>query len=143
MSAAGLPARCRNMMAMYGSNWSTKVARDLAASGHPVFNVRFRFDSLSEYAAMAPPRLALLRSYLGERWPAAARRYAATHVFLDPALRFDQAELYAGDRPGTTTSDVQRLAELEREVRELRWANTILRSASVLLGAELYRPSTR
>ena len=29
----------------------------------------------------------------------------------------------AGDRPGSTTSDAQRLGELEREVRELRRAN--------------------
>ncbi|GAA3007096.1 hypothetical protein GCM10010461_16560 [Microbacterium aurantiacum] len=41
-----------------------------------------------------------------------------------------QAEVDAGDRPGTTTSDAQRLAELERENRELRRANAILRSAS-------------
>jgi transposase len=42
-----------------------------------------------------------------------------------------QAEIDGGDRPGTTTSDAQRLAELERENRELRRANAILKSASV------------
>lgn len=36
----------------------------------------------------------------------------------------------AGDQPGTTTSDAAKLAELERENRELRRANAILRSAS-------------
>lgn len=41
------------------------------------------------------------------------------------------------------TSDAQRLAELERENRELRRANAILRSASAFLAAELDRPSTR
>ena len=40
-----------------------------------------------------------------------------------------QAEIDAGSRAGTTTSDEQRMVELERENRELRRANSILRSA--------------
>jgi transposase len=51
-----------------------------------------------------------------------------------------QAEVDAGDRPGTTTSDAQRLVELERENRELRRSNAILRSASAFFAAELDRP---
>ena len=43
-----------------------------------------------------------------------------------------QAEIDDGHRPGTTTDDVTRLAELEREVRELRRANAILKSAGFL-----------
>lgn len=54
-----------------------------------------------------------------------------------------QAEVDAGDRPGTTTDQAQRLAELEREVRELRRANAIVKSASAFLAAELDRPHTR
>lgn len=34
-----------------------------------------------------------------------------------------QAEVDGGVRPGTTTDDATRIAELEREVRELRRAN--------------------
>jgi transposase len=41
-----------------------------------------------------------------------------------------QAEIDEGHRPGTTTDDATRLAELEREVRELRRANAILKSAA-------------
>ena len=41
-----------------------------------------------------------------------------------------QAEVDAGDRPGTTTDQAQRLVELERENHELRRANAILKSAS-------------
>src|SRR5690606_39042021 len=41
-----------------------------------------------------------------------------------------QAEVDGGQRPGTTTSDAQRIAELERENRELRRANEILKAAS-------------
>jgi transposase len=48
-----------------------------------------------------------------------------------------QAEVDSGQRPGTTTEDRQRIAELEREVRELRRANEILKSASAFFAAEL------
>ena len=47
----------------------------------------------------------------------------------------------AGDRPGTTTEEARRIKELEKEVRELRRANAILRSASAFFAAELDRPS--
>ena len=52
-----------------------------------------------------------------------------------------QAEIDGDLRPGTTTEDATRVAELEREVRELRRANAILRSASAFFAAELDRPS--
>lgn len=54
-----------------------------------------------------------------------------------------RAEIDAGSRPGTTTDDATRLAGLERENRELRRANAILRSASAFFAAELDRPSIR
>lgn len=41
-----------------------------------------------------------------------------------------QAEIDAGEAPGTTTAETQKIAELEREVRELRRANEILKTAS-------------
>ena len=54
-----------------------------------------------------------------------------------------QAEIDGPVRPDTTTDDATRLAELEREVRELRRANAILKSASAFFAAELDRPSPR
>jgi transposase len=48
-----------------------------------------------------------------------------------------QAEIDGGQRPGTTTGDKQRIAELEREVRELRRANEILKAASAYFAREL------
>jgi transposase len=48
-----------------------------------------------------------------------------------------QAEVDRGSRPGTTTEDKQRIAELERENRELRRANEILKSASAFFAREL------
>jgi transposase len=41
-----------------------------------------------------------------------------------------QAEVDGGRRPGLTTAEQQRITELEREVRELRRANEILKAAS-------------
>ena len=49
----------------------------------------------------------------------------------------NQAEVNSGRRPGTSTVDAQRIAELEREVRELRRANDILKAASVFFATEL------
>ena len=48
-----------------------------------------------------------------------------------------------GTRPGTTTDEAARLVELEKENRELRRANAILRSASAFFAAELDRPHNR
>lgn len=51
-----------------------------------------------------------------------------------------QAEIDGGVRPGTTSDDSARIAELEREVRELRRANEILKtSAAFFAAAELDR----
>ena len=51
-----------------------------------------------------------------------------------------QAERDSGKREGLTTEDRARMKELEREVRELRKANEILRKASAYFAqAELDR----
>ncbi len=51
-----------------------------------------------------------------------------------------QAERDAGGRPGLTTSERERLKQLERENRELKRANEILRKASAFFAqAELDR----
>lgn len=48
-----------------------------------------------------------------------------------------QADVEAGRRPGTSAAEAERIAALEREVRELRRANEILRSASIFFAGEL------
>ena len=48
-----------------------------------------------------------------------------------------QIEIDGGQRPGTTTEDARRIAELERENRELRRANEILKAASAYFAKEL------
>ena len=51
-----------------------------------------------------------------------------------------QAQRDAGRRPGLTTAERERLTELERENRELKRANEILRKASAFFAqAELDR----
>jgi transposase len=52
-------------------------------------------------------------------------------------LWVNQAEIDAGQRPGVSTEEGRRIAELERENRELRRANEILKSASAFFAAEL------
>ena len=53
-----------------------------------------------------------------------------------------QAERDRGQRPGATTEERERIRALEREVRELRQANEILRKASACFAqAELDRRS--
>lgn len=49
----------------------------------------------------------------------------------------ERAEIDGGQRPGTTSDDKKRIADLERENRELRRANEILKAASAYFAREL------
>lgn len=79
-----------------------------------------------------------LREQSGERTGMISRVADQLGVHRE-ALRtwIRQAEVDAGKRPGTTSSDAQRIADLEREVRELRRANEILKAASAYFAQEL------
>ena len=50
-----------------------------------------------------------------------------------------RAETDSGLRPGLTSDERARMKELERENKELRRANEILKAAAVFFGAELDR----
>ncbi|WP_416036984.1 IS3 family transposase [Actinomyces massiliensis] len=65
----------------------------------------------------------------------AIRRIADELGVHPEALRtwVKKAQIDQGTRPGTTTDEAQRIKELEKEVRELRRANAILKSASGFL----------
>jgi transposase len=54
-----------------------------------------------------------------------------------------RVEVDSGERPGLTTDERVRVRELEREVKELRRANEILKSAAHFFGAELDRQSKK
>jgi transposase len=85
-----------------------------------------------------------LRERTGERRGAIARVADQLGIHRE-ALRgwVRQAEIDDGQRPGVPTQERQRIAELERENRELRRANEILKAASAYFAAELDRPRTR
>ncbi len=51
-----------------------------------------------------------------------------------------QADIDDGAKPGVTSAEAERIKTLEQEVKELRRANSILRSASAFFAAELDRP---
>ena len=50
-----------------------------------------------------------------------------------------RAEVDAGTRAGVTTAEAARIKDLERENRELKRANKILKAAASFFGAELDR----
>ena len=52
-----------------------------------------------------------------------------------------RAEVDAGARPGVTTAERERIKQPERENKELRRANEILKAAATFFGAELDRQS--
>ena len=64
-----------------------------------------------------------------------AEKFGMTSETLRKWVR--RAEVDAGERPGLTSDERRRLRELERENRELRRANEILKAASVFFATEL------
>jgi len=87
-------------------------------------------------------RMVLEHQHEYETQGAAMRSIAAKMGMSRETLRnwVNQAERDRGQRAGTTTTDLARLKELERENRELRTANEILRKASAYFAlAELDR----
>jgi transposase len=70
-----------------------------------------------------------------------AKKIQVNHETLRQWVR--RAETDAGDRPGLTTDERVRMRELERENKELRRANEILKAAAHFFGAELDRQPPR
>jgi len=70
-----------------------------------------------------------------------ASKFGISHETLRNWVR--RAEADDGLRPGLTTDERERLRTLERDNRELRRANEILRSAVAFFGAELDRRPPR
>jgi len=82
-----------------------------------------------------------LREETGERYGSVKR--VAEQLDVGPeSLRswVRQHDIDHGVRPGTTSEQVEELKELRQEVKELRRANSILKSASAFFAAELDRP---
>ena len=88
-------------------------------------SVRMVFEHTPEYSS----QWAAIRSI--------SEKFGMTAETLRTWVR--QAERDAGLREGLTTSERERIRELERENRELRRANEILKSSAAFFGAELDR----
>ena len=92
-------------------------------------------DELRE-RAVRMPRTARRES--GEKHGAVTRIAKQLGVGTESLRNWvNRAEVDSGRRAGTPTADAQRIAELERENRELRRANDILKAASVFFATEL------
>ena len=101
------------------ANYSSEV-RDRA--------VRMVFDNAKDY----PSQSAAIRSI--------AAKFGCARTSLSRWVR--QAEAGQGVKPPPTSEESERIKALEREVRELRQANDILRKASAYFAqAELARRS--
>jgi len=85
--------------------------------------VRMVFDHQGEY----PTQWKAIESI--------AKKLQVNHETLRQWVR--RAETDAGQRPGLTTDERARLKDLERENRELRRANEILKAASAFFAREL------
>jgi transposase len=84
------------------------------------------------------------RDTYGSQWAAITSIAAKLGMTSETLRRWVRtAETDDGLRPGLTTDERDRLMTLEREVRELRRANEILKSAAAFFGAELDRQPTR
>ena len=87
--------------------------------------VRLVFDHQQNY----PSQWAAIRSI--------AEKSGMTAETLRTWVR--QAERDAGRGPGLSTDERQKMRDLEKEVKELRRANEILKAAAHFFGAELDR----
>jgi transposase len=85
--------------------------------------VKMVFEHQREY----PSQWAAIRSI--------AEKFGMTSETLRSWVR--QAEVDGGRRPGVTSAEAERIKELERENRELRRSNEILKAASAFFAREL------
>ena len=82
-----------------------------------------------------------IREETGERHGAVQRVARQLGFGVETVRKWvNQADVDEGVRPGTTTEENAKIRRLEQEVRELRRANEILKSASAFFAAELDRP---
>jgi transposase len=82
-----------------------------------------------------------IREETGERHGAVQRVARQLGFGVETVRKWEnQADVDAGQRPGTTTEENAKIRRLEQEARELRRANEILKSASAFFAAELDRP---
>jgi transposase len=90
------------------------------------------------FRASAVDLVGTCREHCESEWDAIKSAAAKVGVSAETLRRWvRQAEVDAGDRPGTTSSEAAELKRLRQEVRELRQANEVLKAASVFFAREL------
>ena len=108
--------------------------------GDSLYPVRMRVMAQRKYPEELRER-ATEMAVAARRDPATATgaiRRIADQLGIHPeALRtwVRQAEIDGGTRAGTTSDDARRIAELERELREVKRANEILRTSAAFFAA--------
>ena len=113
----------------------------MAESNHPHLSQRRYPPELRERAVRMVLETATER---GERYGAVTRVAGQLGIGAESLRKWvRRAEVDQGLRGGLTTAERENIKELERENRELRRANEILKSAAAFFGAELDRRSTR
>ncbi len=116
----------------------------MAEHGQPDTRSKPRPRRSAEYRERALRMVDEAATETGERHGAIARVARLLDVNRETLRRWViAAEIDQGDRPGLTTAERARLRELERENRELRRANEILKAASTFFAAELDRHDQR
>jgi hypothetical protein len=85
-----------------GLDWLDQAGRDHAARGLAAYNVRDRIESLDDLSGMRSARLESLDRAFGGQWARLARRYAGTHVVVDPPVSDEQRQFHAIATEGGT-----------------------------------------
>lgn len=79
-----------------------------------------------------------IREQTGEKYGVTARVARELGIGAQSLANWvNQVEIDEGRRAGTSSQDAERIAVLEKENRELRRANDILKAASVFFATEL------
>jgi transposase len=102
---------------------------------------RKNFRYSAEYKARALRMVRQLTEEMGTTHGTVSRVAAQLGCNAETLRQWVREEAAArGKAEGAGMSDAERVIELEQEVRELRRANDILKSASAFFAAELDRP---
>jgi transposase-like protein len=111
----------------------------MESQDRPLVPTRRRYTAAQKEQAVRLVRQ--IRTETGEKHGAIQRVARQLGFGVETVRKWvNQADIDAGERPGTTTEENAKIRRLEQENRELRRANEILKSASAFFAAELDRP---
>jgi transposase len=110
----------------------------MESQGKPLAPTHRRYTAAQREQAV--PLVRQIRAETGEQHGAIQRVARQLGFGVETVRKWvNQADVDAGERPGTTTEDNAKIRRLEHENRELRRANEILKSASSWKAMSLVR----